>query len=1427
MNRSFLLFLTLVSFFLFSQCSSDPQRKSFVEEEALEMNGEENEDGIRLAQEQEFEMTKDVSLGYIPVNRLIRATEELKAARRNNLIAARVNALSWTERGPNSDAIGATNGNTRGTQPASDAVTSGRMRAIWVDLTSSTTIWAGGVAGGLWKSTNIASTSSAVWSPVNDFLGNLSIASICQDPSNTNIMYFGTGEKTFNTDAVRGGGVWKSTDHGVTWNLLGNTTGFTNVSKVLCDAAGNIYVATIGTNGIQRSNDGGGTWTNITPTGLTTYVTEMKLSSTGRLHIVCGYQNTGTSGYRFTDAASTVAAGTWTSPTTTFPTAYNSELAVAGTTLYALPSNVSDLTPTIYKSTDGGDNWAATATSPPGTAVEPTINGGQGWYDLAIGVDPANANNVIAGGLNFYRSVDGGATWSQITRWVGTAFSYVHADHHTVTWNGSQVLVGTDGGIFYSNDNGTTFTDRNDGLRLKQFYSCAIHPSLTNYFLAGAQDNGVHQLNGAGLTSSVEVTGGDGAFVHIDQDQPQYQFGSYVRGQYRRSTDGGASWSSVTYSTTIGQFINPTDYDDIGNKMYTSAAAGQYVRWENPQTGSTFTPIAIAAFNASTVRSVTVSPYTANRVFFGTAGGRIVKVDNADQAAPTATNITQAGMSATIVSSIAVGTNDNNLLATFSNYGSIHIWVTTNGGTSWTNISGSGLPDIPVRWAMFYPEDNTKAILATEMGIYETDLINGVSTVWVQNAGFPTVKTNMLQYRKSDGTILAATHGRGLWTATIPLSPYIRFESALSLKTEATATASSCRNYTDYTVNMNIDAAPAGAATVTLSIAGGATATQGIDYDFTTNGNFAAPSNVLTFANGSVTPQPITVRVYNDAETESTESFTFNYVVSGVTTASAAPSSLSHTFTITDNDAAPIPAFSGNFLIGVNNTTVTTQSPFRSNLQKFRIQLLYTAAELQAAGILTASGLTSMTMRVTTKNSTQAYNGFTISLANTSAGNLSTGFISPAFTQVFTGNYSSVVGDNLFTFSTPFAWDGISNVLVNICFDNAPGAADVSADVTEATSAPLGAGVRASTYSSSVAGAGCSLAAAFVSDARVTATFAASGGTQIETALNSNRSEYAGNNGTYYFYNGSTILSNITAASANLGCVSSNIFEAGTTWSSFNSGQRSQKVFEIIPTTNSGASYTVGLYFTAAELAGKIPSGLKIAKTNAASIAAANGTNTTTAVTSFAAFGAGYLFTASFTGFSKFFLVDNNVVLPVELISFNGALNNQQYSQLHWRTVNQVNLSNFEVQRSYDGIHFTKVGTVNALQNSSALQDYDFADAVIAKAVNFYRLKMNDVDGKSSLSTVIQIKNNQLQKFAELSQNPVTDQISFRLNNRDKENVTVQLFSSTGQLVVKLNMGKVDGNVIVPFNISRLPGGVYTLGITAGNKTESLRVIKQ
>ena len=608
-----------------------------------EDENEAEEDGILQAQQMEFELTKDVSLGYIPKFRLVNAYENLMRQRKlSPNTPSGIAALSWTERGPNSDAVGPSNGNTR----AGGGVTSGRMRAIWVDLSDATnhTVWVGGIDGGLWKTADI-STSPANWTPVNDFFGNLAIASICQDPLGTkDTMYFGTGEKTYNADAVRGGGVWKSVDHGVTWNLLANTTTFFNVSKVTCDASGNIYVSTIGNGkGIQRSKDGGITWTNITPAGLNTSVTDMKLSTTGRMHIVCGYYNGASPGYRYSDRPDTVSSIGWKSATTAFPNVqYNCELAISGNTLYVLNSNSSYQTPQIYKSTDGGDTWAATASSPPAASGTNDLSSGQAWYNMALAVDPANDKHVLAGGLNCYRSTNGGNSWTQVSTWIGTSLTYVHADQQTAVWNGNQVLVGSDGGIFYSADSAATFTDRNRGLRLKQYYSCAMHPTNTNYFLAGAQDNGVDQLTNAGLGSCTEVTGGDGAFVQIDQDQPQYQFGSYVYNTYRRSTNGGATWNSVDYSNSIGQFINPTDYDNVNNIMYAGGASNQYIRWDNPQTGNTFSPITINTFSGA-VRSILISPYTSNRVFFGTQSGKIVKVDNANVASPAATDITGAG----------------------------------------------------------------------------------------------------------------------------------------------------------------------------------------------------------------------------------------------------------------------------------------------------------------------------------------------------------------------------------------------------------------------------------------------------------------------------------------------------------------------------------------------------------------------------------------------------------------------------------------------------------------------------------------------------------------------------------------------------------------------------------------------------------------
>ncbi len=801
----------------------------------------ENQAGISKRLQHEIDMTKDPALGYVPKGRLVEAYQ----VRSQRLKANTVNSLlSWTERGPNSDAVGASNGNTR----PGNGKTSGRVRAIWEDLGDATgkTVWVGGIDGGLWK-TNDITVNPATWTPINDFFGNLAVASICQDPTDVNIMYFGTGEKAINADAVRGAGIWRSTDHGVTWSVMAGTANFWNVSKVVCDASGNLYVgcnSISNTAGLQRFTKATSTWTNITPSGLDARVPDLELSSTGRFHIICGYYNTaaGSAGYRYTDNPATVTSGTWTSPATTFPTQYNVAIESNGNTLYALPSNSAWGVPTIYKSTNGGANWAA-------TGATPAFTSGQAWYCMAVAIDPNNANNVIVGSLDCYKTTNGGTSWTKISEWVGTAGQYVHADQQIITWrSNNQVLFGCDGGVHYSANGGTTITDRNQGLRIKQFYAVANHPTSTNYFLAGAQDNGVHQLNNATIGASVEVTGGDGAFVHIDQNQGQYQWGSYVYNQYRRSTNSGSTWTSVNYSSSAGKFINPTDYDDVNNIMYCSGNANAFVRWSNPQTGSTFTSVTMSGLSSGRVSAVKVSPYTNHTVFFGGGGSGItpslIKATAAN-ATPTFTSIIGTGMTTASanISCIELGTNEQNIIVVYSNYGVSNVWVTSNGGTTWTAIDGN-LPDMPVRWAIFYPGDNTKAIIATETGIWQTTLINGASTAWDPETGFPNVRTDMLQYRASDGLLSAATHGRGVFTTIIGAAPSCGTVSGLAASaiTNTTATVSwtalgGALNYdVDYKLNSSGTWINAATATTSLSVALSGL-TQGSLYDYRVRAN--------------------------------------------------------------------------------------------------------------------------------------------------------------------------------------------------------------------------------------------------------------------------------------------------------------------------------------------------------------------------------------------------------------------------------------------------------------------------------------------------------------------------------------------------------------------------------------------------------------
>jgi len=827
-------------------------------------------DRIDLAWAQEYEMTMDPNTKDVPVDRLIEAWQYTQNLfwRMNK---AAIPGVNWQSRGPNN--------------------CGGRTRAICFDIRDTTykTIWVAGVNGGLWRTTDITANEPN-WAPINDFLQNLAITYIVQAPGNPNIMYFGTGEGNGNADAARGLGIWKSTNGGNTWAQLSatNNSSYYYCQKLYTTANGDTLFAATRT-GLYRSTNGGTSFTRVLGTTSTiAYDIERAANGTYYASVSTGSSNTGAVHKSFNQGSS------WTA--VTLPTYVNKreiELAMAindTNTIWGLVENASRVT-AIIKSNNAGNTWDTVSTHPidadPGIpgAGNPwkDISRNQGWYDLSIAVDPNNSQVCFVGGIDLFKTSNGGASWQQISHWYGGfGFQNVHADQHYAVFSpgSSSILYFTNDGGIYRTDNATasipTIVSKEKNYITTQFYACDIHPTAgNNYYLAGAQDNGSHRFNTVGINATTEVTGGDGVFCHIDQNEPSFQFTSYVYNNFYRSINGGNSFSGVSYGNS-GRFVNPSDYDDSLNIMYSALSTNNYLRWNDPKTGNSFTPVSVSAITAQ-VSAVKVSPNITNRVYFGSSNGRIVRVDSANL--DTSRNGTHINSGVTgfsnYVSCIEVETgNENHILVTQSNYGVTNIWETKNGGISWLACDGN-LPDMPVRWILLNPTKPWQALIATELGVWSTDSIRETSTDWQpSNTGLANTRATMLKMRKSDRQVIVSTHGRGLFSSDVFMDPFAEFTAnrkiiyegqSIQFTNQSSKSVSYLWNFGDGT-NSNV-ANPvktyttAGVYSVTLTINGGASSKvytnyihvlpyRPVPYTLTMGGNFDANPN--EFASSSL-----------------------------------------------------------------------------------------------------------------------------------------------------------------------------------------------------------------------------------------------------------------------------------------------------------------------------------------------------------------------------------------------------------------------------------------------------------------------------------------------------------------------------------------------------------------------------------------------
>ncbi|MBR9859495.1 T9SS type A sorting domain-containing protein [bacterium] len=621
------------------------------------------------------------------------------------------------------------------------------------------------------------------WSAVNDQFANLAVTQLVYDPNETQTFYFCTGEGWFNADAARGAGVWKSTDGGLNWNQLPSTD--TSIFHYCQDMVvhpenSDVYVTTRD-NGLMRSQDGGNTWESVLgfDNGAETErAADLEIGADGTIYVSFGiFTRDGI--YR----SESGNAGEWTKIMNGLPNLNINRIEFATAPsdenrLYAVPVRTSDRKiDSVYRSDDKGDNWY-TVSLPGG---DRDFAAEQGWYDLILKVDPNNPDVVVAGGLNIWRTVDGGMNWQQLTNGSrhndDPQFADVHVDQHEVIFiNSDTVLFGNDGGI-YKCDNFTaefpTFYDLNTNYNVTQFYSVDISPDADAPFvLGGTQDNGSHMSIDRLNQDFEKVSHADGSFCAIDYENSDIV---YTTTQYRRiyRTENGEQdqLTNEELENNNTLFINPICMDvNDPQRIYQGSNRGIW-RLDNARTAGREDWVQCTR-PLGMVSAMATSVSRPNLLIYGRANSGVpFRVENAhitdENYIPESMDKNDELPASVYLNCVTIDPKDeNHVLLVYTNYGVNSVYQTKNSmaeDPTWISCEGN-LPDIPIRWVEFVPGSSEQCILATELGIYYTMQLKGDSTVWNKvNQVIPNIRVDMIKFQRNGNRLAAGTHGRGIF----------------------------------------------------------------------------------------------------------------------------------------------------------------------------------------------------------------------------------------------------------------------------------------------------------------------------------------------------------------------------------------------------------------------------------------------------------------------------------------------------------------------------------------------------------------------------------------------------------------------------------------------------------------------------------------
>jgi photosystem II stability/assembly factor-like uncharacterized protein len=699
-------------------------------------------------------------LGHIPYARWQQAVEQARVERAA-FPAQGTASLAWEEIGPYN--VG------------------GRLTAIAAPA-GGAPVYVGAAAGGVFKSDD----GGQSFAPVFDAAGFYSIGAIALDPADSSVVYVGTGESNSSGDSYPGGGVFKSTDAGATWSHAGLAES-RHIGRIAVDPAEpqRVFVAALGglftpdgARGLYRSQDGGAQWQQVLFVDDSTGVSDVVVNPAHPETVfAASWTRRRTPFYR---RAWGPASGIWRSTDhgdtwTRLGGGLPDSARVGRIALDIPPSLPSRVYAQVidstggglgfYRSDDGGDTWTRR------DVTGFTNNfGGFGWYFGTVRAHPANADQVWALGVGLRRSTTGGDFWSGAT---GT----MHVDFHDL-WvdpaDPQHMYAGNDGGFYRSTDAGGSWV-RSLDLPVTQFYAGDVDQANPDRAIGGTQDNSTPMTQAGGLSSWDVLLSGDGFHALIAPDDPDVVFGeaqycTYGGGPFK-STNGGASFAPSGAGLVIGDRFNwSTPYAFApGNSQL--MVLGSHRVYRSTDQGGSWIPISpdltggpyggSGALVYGTITTLAVAPSNHDVIYAGTDDARVWVTTNggADW-----TDVS-AGLPTRWVTRVAVHPQDAAVAyVALSGYkeGSAdpHVFRTTDGGAGWSDVSGN-LVQAPVNDLVVDALDPSRLFAATDVGVYAT--LDAGATWFPLGTGLPVLPIADIALHEAGHVLVAFTHGRSAW----------------------------------------------------------------------------------------------------------------------------------------------------------------------------------------------------------------------------------------------------------------------------------------------------------------------------------------------------------------------------------------------------------------------------------------------------------------------------------------------------------------------------------------------------------------------------------------------------------------------------------------------------------------------------------------